>query len=222
VTTTCYLLSHCSQVSTLDAFRTSSVTYRYTRCCQMDEESSLSPNPSSLSPLSDYEAPIPPFQDAESSFMKRRHVQVVLLDEAPKERTTKRVCSYLFLTMRAEAYGYLVLDRNSTFKDIENALGLGQWAILKANYGPVPYWSNARRQDTIEQTTQTLYAVRILSQAKQPLNYILGVVRKADSDYPLAICEIHLSLVELCINHHHSLSLVANYFHSNYRCRPYS
>jgi len=59
------------------------------------------------------------------------------------------------------------------------------WVLLQGHYGPNPYWTplEPANQDLIGATCQTLYAFN----RNVGSEYILAVVRKPDSDYPLVM-----------------------------------
>lgn len=80
----------------------------------------------------------------------------------------------------------------STFGDIKAELmlmdpvNLTHASILRAHYGPRPYWVHSDPNSRPGDTCQILYVV-----ANGESQYcILGVVRTAQSDYPIAICKI--------------------------------
>ena len=67
-------------------------------------------------------------------------------------------------------------------------MGLHRAALLHANYGPKPYWTESHPDSIVEETCQVIYAVDISDGAR----YSLAVVRTTLLDYPVAICESQL------------------------------
>jgi hypothetical protein len=87
------------------------------------------------------------------------------------------------------------INPESTFGDIKAELvsmdpvNLTDASILRAHYGPKPYWTQSEPNSRPEDTCQTLYAVV----DGESVPYILGVVRNSQSDYPVTICKFHMT-----------------------------
>jgi hypothetical protein len=87
------------------------------------------------------------------------------------------------------------INPESTFGDIKAELvsmdpvNLTDASILRAHYGPKPYWTQSEPNSRPEDTCQTLYAVV----NGESVSYILGVVRNSQYDYPITICKLYMT-----------------------------
>jgi hypothetical protein len=98
-------------------------------------------------------------------------------------------------TIRWVAKDIAGINPESTFGDIiaelvsMDPVNLTHASILRAYYGPKPYWTRSEPNSRPEDTCQSLYAVV----SGESVPYILAVVRNSQSDYPITICKLRIA-----------------------------
>jgi hypothetical protein len=119
------------------------------------------------------------------SFATIHRLSVVFLLSS---RPALRIRTFLSRITHGIVSQHPVVNNESTFNNIQEEMHRDtseKWTLLQAHYGPNPYWTPLEQanQEPIGATCQTLFAFN----RNIGSEYVLAVVRRPDSDYPLVL-----------------------------------